>query len=90
MPVLPKIRIFGWRPGQGAVPVGYKVKAAGLGDGTCKLCGSHIETILHAMRDCSSVQEVLITSGMDSLLPQGPFRDYFEWLEASHSVMSSE
>ncbi|KAK8488160.1 hypothetical protein V6N11_073207 [Hibiscus sabdariffa] len=42
------------------------------------------------MRECSKVQEVLITSGMDSLMPQGPFRDYFEWLEASHSVMSSE
>ncbi|KAK8572928.1 hypothetical protein V6N12_028968 [Hibiscus sabdariffa] len=27
---------------------------------------------------------------MDSIMPQGPFRDCFEWLEASHSVLSSE
>ncbi|KAK8478144.1 hypothetical protein V6N11_063381 [Hibiscus sabdariffa] len=50
----------------------------------------HIETILHATRECSKVQEVLIISGMDSILPQGPFRDCFEWLEESHSVLSSE
>ncbi|KAK8557901.1 hypothetical protein V6N12_010124 [Hibiscus sabdariffa] len=42
------------------------------------------------MRECSKVQEVLIISGMDNIKPQGPFRDCFEWLEASQSVMSSE
>ncbi|KAK8637030.1 hypothetical protein V6N13_064460 [Hibiscus sabdariffa] len=58
MPVLHKIRIFGWPLGQGVLPVGHRVKATSLGDGVCKLCGIEVETLLHAMRECRCTQEV--------------------------------
>ncbi|KAL4324280.1 hypothetical protein GQ457_11G002870 [Hibiscus cannabinus] len=86
--VLPKIRIFGWRLGQEAFPVGNKLRAADLGDGMCKLCGTHVETVLHAFRECSKVKEVLLKSGLECRLPQGPYRNCLEWLEAANDVLN--
>ncbi|KAK8557836.1 hypothetical protein V6N12_010060 [Hibiscus sabdariffa] len=68
--VLSKIRIFGWRLANEALPVGSRVRAAYLGDGICRMCQQGIETYLHAVRECPSVQEVLKESGIDVLLPQ--------------------
>ncbi|KAL4296847.1 hypothetical protein GQ457_12G013350 [Hibiscus cannabinus] len=55
---LPKIRIFGWRLGQEALPVGKKL------------------------------QEVLTCSGLDNLLPQGPYPSCKSWLEDVMQVMN--
>ncbi|KAK8680931.1 hypothetical protein V6N13_109868 [Hibiscus sabdariffa] len=90
LPVLPKIRIFGWRLGRGALPVGHKIRATGMGEGICRLCGNYVETVLHAVRECTSVQEILSESGMVNLLPQGPFRDCMERLDASQTLLASE
>ncbi|KAL4323146.1 hypothetical protein GQ457_11G026950 [Hibiscus cannabinus] len=88
--VLPKIMIFGWRLGQEAIPVGQRVRAAFMGEGICKMCGTFVESPLHAVRECSKVQEVLHESGLDKLLPQGPFRSCKEWLEYSSTVLDKE
>ncbi|KAL4297103.1 hypothetical protein GQ457_12G013590 [Hibiscus cannabinus] len=90
LPVLPKIRIFGWRLGREALPVGQNVRAAYLGDGTCKLCGTRVETVLHVVRECSTVQDVLRESGLEKLLPQGPFCSCLEWLESCSTVLNRE
>ncbi|KAK9032000.1 hypothetical protein V6N11_056285 [Hibiscus sabdariffa] len=79
--VLPKIRIFGWRVGNEALPVGRKLQTACLGSGICKLCEQDIETVLHAVRECPKTQEAFVMSDMDSKLPQGPFNSGFQWLE---------
>ncbi|KAK8672071.1 hypothetical protein V6N13_110446 [Hibiscus sabdariffa] len=88
--VLPKIRIFGWRLGQEALPVGQRVRAAFLGEGLCKMCGNCIESALHAVRECITVQEVLRESSLDKFLPQGPFRSCMEWLEVCSTVLDME
>ncbi|KAK8626072.1 hypothetical protein V6N13_133724 [Hibiscus sabdariffa] len=58
LPVLPKIRVFGWRLGQNALPVGQKLHVAQLGSGICRLCETETESLLHAVRECKSVQEI--------------------------------
>ncbi|KAK8617000.1 hypothetical protein V6N13_116970 [Hibiscus sabdariffa] len=68
--VLPEIRIFGWRLAKEALLVGSRVRAAYLGDGLCRMSQQGIETYLHAVRECPSVQEVVKESGIDVLLPQ--------------------
>ncbi|KAK8631523.1 hypothetical protein V6N13_028306 [Hibiscus sabdariffa] len=73
LPVLPKIRIFGWRLGPNALPVGQKMWVAQLSDGQCKLCDKDTETLLHAVRKCQTVQEVFRVTRMDVVLPQGPY-----------------
>ncbi|KAL4352140.1 hypothetical protein GQ457_06G002640 [Hibiscus cannabinus] len=78
---LPKIRIFGWRLGQEALPVGKKLQTACLGSGICKLCEKDTETVLHAIRECPATQEVLTICGFDSKLPRGPYRNCKSWLE---------
>ncbi|KAK9009202.1 hypothetical protein V6N11_035747 [Hibiscus sabdariffa] len=79
--VLPKIRIFGWRVGQEALPVGKKLQAAYLGNGICKMCEQETETVLHVVRECTRTQEIFALCGLDSKLPQGPFNSRFQWLE---------
>ncbi|KAL4347289.1 hypothetical protein GQ457_17G007720 [Hibiscus cannabinus] len=90
LPVLPKIRIFGWRLGQEALPVGQRVRATYMGDDICKLCRTSVESPLHAVRECPTVQEVLHVSGLDQLLPHGPFRSCLEWLEYSSTLLDKE
>ncbi|KAL4281807.1 hypothetical protein GQ457_03G016970 [Hibiscus cannabinus] len=49
---VPKVRSFGWRCGRDALPVGSRLRDAGLSDGACPLCGARLEDTLHAHRDC--------------------------------------
>ncbi|KAL4297182.1 hypothetical protein GQ457_12G013370 [Hibiscus cannabinus] len=88
--VLPKVRIFGWRVAQEALPVGKKLQAACVGPGLCQLCGKDIETVLHALRECPSTQEVLQVSGLERLLPQGPFSTGLQWLEEATQVLDTQ
>ncbi|KAL4368664.1 hypothetical protein GQ457_05G022790 [Hibiscus cannabinus] len=39
LPTIPKVRSFGWRCGWEALPVGSRLRDAGLSDGACPLCG---------------------------------------------------
>ncbi|KAL4296489.1 hypothetical protein GQ457_12G013640 [Hibiscus cannabinus] len=86
---LPKIRIFGWRLGQEALPVGKKLQAACLGSGICKLCEKDTETVLHAIRECPATQEVLTICGFHSKLPRGPYRNCKNWLEDALQVLDT-
>ncbi|KAL4318670.1 hypothetical protein GQ457_18G009820 [Hibiscus cannabinus] len=38
--------------GRDALPVGSRLRDAGLSDGACPLCGASLEDTLHALRDC--------------------------------------
>ncbi|KAL4368823.1 hypothetical protein GQ457_05G010890 [Hibiscus cannabinus] len=87
LPVQPKIRIFGWRLGHNALPVGQLISAAQVGSGSCRMCDKETETMLHAMRECLQVQSVFHISGMDLLLPQGPFISCLEWLMECWSLL---
>ncbi|KAL4348523.1 hypothetical protein GQ457_17G007670 [Hibiscus cannabinus] len=88
--VLPKVRIFGWRVAQEALPVGKKLQAACVGPGLCQMCGKDMETVLHALRECPSTQEVLQVSGLERLLPQGPFNTGLQWLEEATQVLDTQ
>ncbi|KAL4323175.1 hypothetical protein GQ457_11G026520 [Hibiscus cannabinus] len=52
LPTIPKVRSFGWRCGRDALPVGSRLRDAGLSDGACPLCGFGFEDVLHVLRDC--------------------------------------
>ncbi|KAK8559371.1 hypothetical protein V6N13_026796 [Hibiscus sabdariffa] len=51
------------------------------------MCESCTESHQHAVRECPSVQEVYKESGLDVLLPQGPFRSSLEWLECVSNLI---
>ncbi|KAL4332459.1 hypothetical protein GQ457_07G000010 [Hibiscus cannabinus] len=44
LPTIPKVRSFGWRCGREALPVGSRLRDAGLSDGACPLCGVGLRT----------------------------------------------
>ncbi|KAK8501219.1 hypothetical protein V6N12_000338 [Hibiscus sabdariffa] len=79
--------IFGWRLEQNALPVGQRLRVAQVGSGECKMCGCETESVLHAIRECPKVQEVFKVSGLDELLPQGPFAAGLEWLEECRELL---
>ncbi|KAK8535513.1 hypothetical protein V6N13_081690 [Hibiscus sabdariffa] len=81
--VVQKIHIFGWRLGRGALPVGNKIKATRTGEGISKMCGKCIETVLHAARECPSVQEFFNSPAVEYLEPK-------ESLDARQSAHSGK
>ncbi|KAL4332654.1 hypothetical protein GQ457_07G000040 [Hibiscus cannabinus] len=50
LPTIPKVCSFGWRCGRDALPVGSRLRDAGLSDGACPLCGVGFEDVLHVLQ----------------------------------------
>ncbi|KAL4363000.1 hypothetical protein GQ457_04G024640 [Hibiscus cannabinus] len=63
LPVLPKIRTFGWRATHDALPTGDRLRNAKLGDGFCPFCSSVLETPLHYLRECPGAMDALQLAG---------------------------
>ncbi|KAL4368990.1 hypothetical protein GQ457_05G022000 [Hibiscus cannabinus] len=65
LPTIPKVRSFGWRCGRDALPVGSRLRDAGLSDGSCPLCGVGFEDVLHVQRDCPNSSTALRQAGFN-------------------------
>ncbi|KAL4352543.1 hypothetical protein GQ457_06G014280 [Hibiscus cannabinus] len=63
LPILPKIRTFGWRATHDALLTGDCLRKVNLGDGFCPFCPTALETPLHALRDCPGAMEALRLAG---------------------------
>ncbi|KAL4369017.1 hypothetical protein GQ457_05G022090 [Hibiscus cannabinus] len=88
LPAVPKVRSFGWRCGRDALPVGSRLRDAGLSDGACQLCGFGLEDTLHAIRDCSDASSALRQAGFaDTLLSAGQTTTS-TWLDFAASSLS--
>ncbi|KAK8547806.1 hypothetical protein V6N13_027419 [Hibiscus sabdariffa] len=90
LPTLPKIRLFAWRLGYEAFPLGKKLAAAGLATGQCCMCQEAIETGLHAFRECPMIKEAFDLCDLSRLLPDGDFNSCKEWLECVISRMDQK
>ncbi|KAL4281182.1 hypothetical protein GQ457_03G016830 [Hibiscus cannabinus] len=68
LPTIPKVRSFGWRCCRDALPVGSRLRDAGLSDGACPLCGVGFEDVLHVLRDCPDSSAALRQDGFNGSL----------------------
>ncbi|KAL4298022.1 hypothetical protein GQ457_12G000080 [Hibiscus cannabinus] len=68
LPIIPKVRSFGWRCGRETLPVGSRLRDAGLSDGACPLCGVGFEDILHVLRDYPDSSTALRQAGFANSL----------------------
>ncbi|KAL4339153.1 hypothetical protein GQ457_08G031640 [Hibiscus cannabinus] len=87
LPVVPKVRSFGWRCGRDALHVGSRLRDVGLSDGACPLCGSSLEDTLHALRDCPDSSLALRQAGFDSSLLSSSHGSAVGWLDFATSVL---
>ncbi|KAK8684255.1 hypothetical protein V6N13_040285 [Hibiscus sabdariffa] len=88
LPAVPKVRSFGWRCGRDALPVGSRLRDAGLSDGACPLCGASLEDTLHALRDCPDSTLALRQAGFDTSLLSSGHDSVVGWLDFATSVLS--
>ncbi|KAL4283340.1 hypothetical protein GQ457_16G019060 [Hibiscus cannabinus] len=78
---VPKVRSFGWRCGRDALPMGSRLRDAGLSDGACPLCGASLEDTLHALRDCPDSSLALRQAGFDTPLLSSGNDSAVGWLD---------
>ncbi|KAL4369227.1 hypothetical protein GQ457_05G022040 [Hibiscus cannabinus] len=88
LPTIPKVRSFGWRCGRDALPVGSKLRDAGLSDGACPLCGVGFEDVLHVLRDCPDSSAALRQAGFDDSLLSPVQVTVVGWLGLAASSLS--
>ncbi|GMI84866.1 hypothetical protein HRI_002155900 [Hibiscus trionum] len=88
--VLPKVKTFGWRLGAGALPVGARLQTFAPDSGPCPICNSGIESILHALRDCSGASETLKLIGLPSFFINSSASTGLHWLEEGASLLSPD
>ncbi|KAL4339545.1 hypothetical protein GQ457_08G031990 [Hibiscus cannabinus] len=88
LPTIPKVRSFGWRCGRDALPVGSKLRDAGLSDGACPLCGVGFEDVLHVLRDCLDSSAALRQAGFDDSLLSPTQVTVVGWLGLAASSLS--
>ncbi|KAK8704878.1 hypothetical protein V6N13_048490 [Hibiscus sabdariffa] len=87
LPAVPKVRSSDWRCGRDALPVGSRLRDAGLSSGACPLCGNRLETTLHAIRDCPDSQLALQQAGFHNHLLSFSHASALDWLtSAIHSL----
>ncbi|KAL4342607.1 hypothetical protein GQ457_08G031780 [Hibiscus cannabinus] len=88
LPTIPKVRSFGWRCGREALPVGSRLRDAGLSAGACPLCGAGLEDVLHLLRDCSDSSAALRQAGFADSLLSVDWATSFDWLRFAASSIS--
>ncbi|KAL4347969.1 hypothetical protein GQ457_17G008410 [Hibiscus cannabinus] len=88
LPTIPKVRSFGWRCGWEALPVGSRLRDAGLSDGACPLCGVGFEDVLHVLRDCPDSSTALRQAGFANSLLSADQATVVDWLGFAASSLS--
>ncbi|KAL4348699.1 hypothetical protein GQ457_17G008430 [Hibiscus cannabinus] len=88
LPTIPKVRSFGWRCGRDALPVGSRLRDAGLSDGACPLCGIGFEDVLHVLRDCPDSSTALHQAGFNGSLLSADQVTVVGWLGLAASSLS--
>ncbi|KAK8487261.1 hypothetical protein V6N13_015099 [Hibiscus sabdariffa] len=61
-----------------------------MGDGLCKLCGTGTETIIHALRDCPKVKEVLEMARVPTSVVNATHNSIKEWIMAATDQLLME
>ncbi|KAL4281975.1 hypothetical protein GQ457_03G016840 [Hibiscus cannabinus] len=88
LPTIPKVCSFGWRCGREALPVGSRLRDAGLSDGACLLCGAGLEDALHVLRDCPDSSLALRQAGFADSLLFADWATMVDWLGFAASSLS--
>ncbi|KAL4298226.1 hypothetical protein GQ457_12G014210 [Hibiscus cannabinus] len=88
LPTIPKVRSFRWRCGRDALPVGSRLRDAGLSDGACPLCGFGFEDVLHVLRDCPDSSTALSQAGFNGSLLSTDQVTVVGWLGFAASTLS--
>ncbi|KAL4353226.1 hypothetical protein GQ457_06G012480 [Hibiscus cannabinus] len=88
LPTIPKVRSFGWRCGRDALPVGSRLRDAGLSDGACPLCGVGFEDVLHVLRDYPDSSAALCEAGFNGSLLSADQVTVIDWLGLAASSLS--
>ncbi|KAL4325423.1 hypothetical protein GQ457_11G026560 [Hibiscus cannabinus] len=89
LPTIPKVRSFGcWRCGREALPVGSRLRDAGLSDGACPLFGVGFEDVLHVLRDCPDSSTALRQAGFANSLLSADQATVVDWLGFAASSLS--
>ncbi|KAL4336192.1 hypothetical protein GQ457_07G000030 [Hibiscus cannabinus] len=88
LPTIPKVRSFGWRCGRDALPVGSRLRDAGLSNGACPLCGVGFEDVLHVLRDCPDSSTALRQAGFNGSLLSADQVTVVGWLGLAASSLS--
>ncbi|XP_039034849.1 uncharacterized protein LOC120171137 [Hibiscus syriacus] len=86
---LPKVRLFGWCLAHEALPVRARISLVGLCNRICSMCGNQIETVLHVVRDCSTVSSILQDVGFDFSRLPASMSSCGDWFESLRSIFSS-
>ncbi|KAL4303034.1 hypothetical protein GQ457_10G009820 [Hibiscus cannabinus] len=88
LPTIPKVRSFGWCCGREALPVGSRLRDAGLSDGACPLCGAGLEDVLHVLPDCPDSSAALRQAGFADSLLTADWATTVNWLVFAASSLS--
>ncbi|MBA0655764.1 hypothetical protein Goklo_008199, partial [Gossypium klotzschianum] len=85
---LPKIKVFCWRLGHDILPTYEKnSKIRRDFDCMCPRCGIEMETLIHALKDCSRARAVLMYGGLNNARVEGCYRRCVDWIEdTAHSL----
>ncbi|KAG8492635.1 hypothetical protein CXB51_010097 [Gossypium anomalum] len=78
--MLPKVKVFSWRIGHDILPTYDNIGRIHQNfSTTCPRCKNSAETLIHALKDCPKVREVLITGGLNNRLPEGRYDRCIDW-----------
>ncbi|KAH1063883.1 hypothetical protein J1N35_028870 [Gossypium stocksii] len=88
---LPKIRVFTWRVGHELLPTNAKIASIRQGfRQDYPRCGVDKETLIHALKDCSTARAILSVGGLDNKLL---IKDYYcciDWMEDLMRVLDKK
>ncbi|KAK5786021.1 hypothetical protein PVK06_040646 [Gossypium arboreum] len=80
--MLPKFKVFSWGICYYILPTYNniaRIRQEFLT--TCPRCNSCKETLIHAMKDCPKVREILMIDGLNNRLIDGRYERCIDWLE---------
>lgn len=78
----PKVRIFGWREGYELLPTNVKIASINQAfDHHCPRCKEADETLIHALKDCKIMRDILMHGGLDNKILNYTWNMEVDYLE---------
>ncbi|KAK5833694.1 hypothetical protein PVK06_017547 [Gossypium arboreum] len=88
---LPKIHVLTWRVGHELLPMNAKIASIHQGfRQDCPRCSVDKETLIHALKDCSTVRAILSISGLDNKLLIKGYYCCINWMEDMMRVLDKK
>lgn len=82
--------MFAWRLGHDLLPTNVKIATINKNfNSDCPRCNSFNESLVHALRDCSYVRELLELGGVENRVLSLDWNTRVDWLEFTMRLVDS-